>query len=298
MTDLPAPGLYANVPYADYDGWNAARSTYVRALRDNPPQRVKWMMDHPPDSGAFSDGRGAHLDLLEPDSFDEQYIVLPATAPTKPTSRQINAKNPSRETEEAIAWWAEFEDTAAGREIVTAERRIKWLKMRDAVYEHPTANRLLTCAGFNEVSVMWKDRTYGIACKARPDRLLDFGYESGSGTIVSLKMTSDINDEAFRRSIKKYFYNGQAYWECVAMNSVAPCERDYVFILVENHEDPLVRVAPLQAYAIDAAAEEMERCLATYAKCMRENVWPGFTSDEPTGLPPYDERRLMETFNG
>lgn len=295
MTDLPPLGLHVNVPYDVYDGWKAARSTYVRALRNNaPPKKAKRMMDNPSDTKTFERGRGVHLDLLEPHSFDEHHIVLPAIAPKRPTSAQINAKNKSRETEEAIGWWEEFDANADGRTIVTADERVRWLKMRDAVHNDPLAGPLLSCPGINEASVLWHDKRYGIHCKARPDRLLATGVYGGQGTIISLKMTSSIEDDEFRRDVKKFFYHGQAYWEAVAMNSVAPAERDYVFILIENHEDPLVRRAPLPAFVIQDAAEEMEKCLATYARCVRAGEWPGFTSDDPTGLPPYDERLAME----
>ena len=107
-----------------------------------------------PQSKAMEWGSIVDCLWLTPDLFPEQYVVIPADAPKKPSVTQINAARPSPATVEAIAWWDNFNARAAGKTIIKPEvvaearKAVSMLNQNDLAMEiHGTSAKQVALVG-------------------------------------------------------------------------------------------------------------------------------------------------------
>ena len=90
----------------------------------------KYEKDHPDetDSPAFKFGRAFHKLMLEPDDFDNEWIVAPKF---------------DRRTKEGKEAAAAFEKQAEGKEVIDEETYTTLLEMQKALYETPFVKLLI-----------------------------------------------------------------------------------------------------------------------------------------------------------
>ena len=219
-------------------------------------------------------GSAFHTIVLEPDLFEKEYIVESANAPKRPTAIQRNAKKPSTQTLDAIAYWEEFDKKANGKNLISIEDYDRLTIMRKRIFAHPAANTILNMAGICEQSYQWKDSETGEICKSRPD----FHTDDGS-LIVDLKTTSDASELGFQKSVHNFRYHVQAGWY---LRSLKEAEQ-FVFIAVESKPPYLVAVYNASPDMINAGNRVANKDLATLAQCRKTNKWIGY-SEEITNL--------------
>ena len=114
-------------------------------------------------------GSAFHTMVLEPELFERDYIVEPADAPKRPTTVQRNAKKPSSQTLDAIAYWEEFDKKAVGKNLISIDDYERLTIMKQRIFDHPAASTILNMSGVTEQSYQWKDNQTGEICKSRPD---------------------------------------------------------------------------------------------------------------------------------
>ena len=219
-------------------------------------------------------GSAFHTIVLEPDLFEKEYIVESANAPKRPTAIQRNAKKPSTQTLDAIAYWEEFDKKANGKNLISIEDYDRLTIMRKRIFAHPAANTILNMTGICEQSYQWKDSETGEICKSRPD----FHTDDGS-LIVDLKTTSDASELGFQKSVHNFRYHVQAGWY---LRSLKEAEQ-FVFIAVESKPPYLVAVYNASPDMINAGNRVANKDLATLAQCRKTNKWIGY-SEEITNL--------------
>ena len=120
-------------------------------------------------------GSAFHSLVLEPDVFETEFIVEAVDAPKRPTATQRNAKKPSNQTLDAIAFWESFDNKAKGKTILSFEDIERLTIMKQRIVEHPAASTILNLSGVAEQSYQWKDEKTGELCKSRPDFHTDDG---------------------------------------------------------------------------------------------------------------------------
>ena len=182
------------------------------------------------------------------------------------------------------------------------------LGMRDAVYAHPVAGKLLA-HGHPEVTARWRDSETGLECKARADL-----WVPSLGVIADLKSCADASVEEFSRSVAKYTYHVQAamYLEGFRIASVEATEEvrrkwrgsarteriasdgpqvdAFVFIAVEKEPPHLMAVYVLDEAAIERGRLRMRRGMRTLAECLAKDEWPGL----PTHIQAIDLPRWYQ----
>ncbi len=256
--DAPEVGLYQNIPYDDYDRWAAMRHSVLRMF-SKTPAHAREKMIHPDDqTEAQSQGHSTHAAILEPDRFDLQFVAAPRV---------------DKRTTKGKAEWAEFVAAATGKTVIPAEEHALCIRLRDAVWSHPTAAELLRGPGMNEVSAVWKDADSGVPCKGRIDRLTTVG---GWSMVVDLKTTKSAMRQSFSKDLYFYQYHQQAAMYLDGCDALAPHPRKYVFIAVEKEPPYLVATLELEQDAIDLGRDEYKKHLATYAQCLQSGRWPGY----------------------
>ena len=105
-------GLFAGISNAAYHAGDGISKSGLDLIARSPlhyfakyrsPDRER---DEPTE--AMKLGTAVHSAVLEPESFASDYIVVPADAPRRPTTVQLNAKKPSDDTVIAIEWFSEL----------------------------------------------------------------------------------------------------------------------------------------------------------------------------------------------
>lgn len=263
LPELPA-AIYHRHPAVSKHGLDAFRKA---------PALFRWQRDNPREttSPALRFGSLYHTVLLEPDTLGELYATVPADAPRRPTSIQRNAKKPSLETLEAVAWWDNFEANTAGKEIVDAEDINRATAMREAVMRHPAARAALTeHALHTEASLFWRDPETGVECRGRPDRIRT------DGLIIDPKTCQDASPEAFQRSAWNYGYYRQAAFYLDAWKLITgETPKAFVFIAQESEPPFLTAVYVASPAMIELGRAEIAEDLRRFAQCLSTDTWPG-----------------------
>jgi len=215
-------------------------------------------------------GSAVHCLVLEGvQAFDRQYIQAP--------------EGIDRRTKEGKLAWAEFQEKASGREILTAEQYDQVCQMWKSVMAHPTAGKLLTMCEKREISLTWTDRLTSINCKARID-----AYDVENGLVIDLKTTAEADPKTFCRTIANFQYHGQASFYMQAMKENDLPARNFIFICVEKAPPYAVACYTLDDEALMAGNQLVDSYLARHAECVAADNFPGYPAEVQTiSLPPW-----------
>lgn len=301
------PGVYSNLSNADYHGGIGVSKSMLDVLADRSPLHLYHLRNSSNDNeptAAQATGAAFHALLLEPDTFDDLY-VLPFVAPegalhtiddlkdalndagekvsgTKPELiERLKAVRPDAIIADELKH--QYAITNAGRTILQPEAWEQLRSMRDAVMAHPAARALLSVPGKAEQSVYWNDPKTGELCRCRPD------FWRNDGVLVDLKTTEDASPEGFARSIANWRYHVQHpfYMDGVAhaieqAKLDLPMPRAFVFLAVEKTACVVNGLSKgVAVYVLDEGSVNMGRALYrrdldVYARCASTNQWPGY----------------------
>ncbi|MGE5607973.1 MAG: PD-(D/E)XK nuclease-like domain-containing protein [Bacillota bacterium] len=261
----PPPGIYRNVPEADYHAWDACSQSRIN-LMSRSPATCQWRMRHPEKKSYQDFGTGVHCRVLQPDVFSRIYLRGP------------NVKS------KAAKLWKDFVAAHPDNICLKPSEADLYETAYESVMAHPRARRLIEEAGDAEISVRWDEDTwlpdhYPLMMKGRADRIV-------GAVMVDFKTTADASADSFTRSVFSYGYHRQAalYLRGFARHGIECGE--YVFICVEKEPPYLVGVYPLKSEVISLGWQESEPLIAQYARCLTTGQWPGYQSQE-IGLPKW-----------
>jgi len=236
LTDQPQ--VFASLPREAYDelpGWNAS---LLKVALSRTPAHAWFEFINPEreqeeDAGQFLIGNLFHCRLLEPELFDQRYLVLPANAPKRPTARQLEGPKPRKDgsvnTDTAAyanwedartreAWWQAFEREhpgAGSAQQVSAKDLALGDALAGAVAAHPVlgprfADTLANRWG-NELTLTWRDPLTGARCKARLDAVRFLGDRLWIGDLKSA-MDAGPGVDHFGRAAANFDYCLSAAW--------------------------------------------------------------------------------------
>ena len=185
----------------------------------------KYYHDHPDDSDtdALQFGRAYHKLMLEPDDFDNEFIVSPKF---------------DRRTKEGKAAYEEFLKKADGKEVINEETYQTLLEMRVALYDTPFVKLLIK--GEHEKSFFWTDPESGIKCKCRPD---SFGQIKGQYVAIDLKTTNDAETDKFMKDALKFGYDIQAAHYTEGLEKTYEKPFKFIFIAQEKTSLKLTNIS-------------------------------------------------------
>lgn len=255
------------MPNDAYHAHAAVGSSGLKAIGRSPlhywaryldPNRIP---DEP--SAALRLGTAIHAAVLEPVRFSQEFVVAPKF---------------DRRTKDGKAAAEAFEASAVGKTIISLDDYATCMKISDRLSRHPAASVLFK-RGEAEVSMFWEDPETGVACKCRPDWLIN------GVAIVDVKSTQDASAAGFARAVANYEYHMQAafYLDGVRACSTGEAPQAFIFAAFEKDNPHAVAFYSADKDMIDLGRREYRRRLAIYAACKRANSWPGY-SPEITSL--------------
>jgi hypothetical protein len=270
----PGIGLWPAVPAEEYHAWDAASNSRLTRLLRSPAHLRAYMDEQPERTPALVLGDAIHKAILEPDLFRGRFVRAPEgdgrTKAVQEARRELMASFP-RAT------------------MLTAADFDCALAVRDSVWCHPAARKLLRAAEHVEASAVWRDEDAGVLCKARADALVpEFG------TIVDIKSTVDAGPGAFERSLWAYAYFQQGAFYLDGFSIVlASYFEHFVNIAVEKEPPYAVALYRIREDAIAAGRERIRPLLHLYRQCMETGRWPAYSTEVlDISLPPYAWAKL------
>lgn len=207
-------------------------------------------------------GTAFHTRILEPEKFEAGIAVMPKI---------------DRRTKIGKAAYADFCNASAGKVILSADDAEHIESMAESVAGHPMASLLLH-KGKAETSIMWKDKTTGLACKARPDWL------TSDGIIVDLKKTRGAGQHSFLQSVLTFKYYIQAAFYIEGMSMVDTGYDRFIFIAVEDKRPYRVECYELSQEFIEAGYYEIRSLMELELQCRDNNFWPNYQSSSVVEL--------------
>lgn len=217
-------------------------------------------------------GSALHCLLLEPDSFDDQFAIVPKV---------------DRRTKDGKSAWAAFLEQADGKALLDDDGMSRVREMAAAVQDDKAAAALLRAVDYAEESIRWTDHATGMQCKCRPDGLI----AGDQPIVIDLKTSANPSPNAFARRALDLGYHRQAahYRYGVAAKTDSVIEVDHVFIVVGNS-------APFDCFcyrmdfdALDLGRRQNFADLSRLRDCMRSGNWRDPMADciSPLSLPGY-----------
>lgn len=189
-------------------------------------------------------GEAMHSLLLEPDSFDSQYLVLDGSVPANRDTSESDAM--AREWLDAWQWSA----LTRARDSILAFRLAplaRWLG-----------------EGEKELSIYWTDASGG-RWKARPDC---FTQE----VVLDLKTTTDCRVDPFARTRGKLRYDYQAVHYLEAVNALTGATPHFVYLAVELASPYSIMVHELSDTELLAARESLGALKQAYREAVARNA--------------------------
>lgn len=196
-------------------------------------------------------GTAAHVAVLEPDTWDDCYVV---------------AGPMDRRTKEGKAAWAALQDDP--RVVLTEAEAATAQAMAEAVRAHPVAAGLLS-SGAPEVVLRWQEE--GRLCRGRADWL-------GDQHVIDLKTGRQDEPRWYGRTVAQRGIHGQLAGYRRGAAEAQGCPREWleVYVVHVDSSPPHdVQVWRMGADVLEAGEALRGRLLRRLAECEASGVWPG-----------------------
>ena len=221
------------------------------------PEKFIWAQEHPEEpTTALLFGQAAHKMMLEPEKWDEDYVVAPFA---------------DRRTKEGKQTWIDFLESVNERSIITEFEYSTIIEMSVKLLENKYIQKLLS--GPKEEPISWTDELTGELCKARMDCVAEVGDKT---VIVDYKTTADASTDAFMRSAVKYGYDFQAAMYIDGYKAVTG--KDCLFVFIAQEKTPPYAFNILQAddVFIRRGRDIFRQLLGIYHDCKKTGNWWGY----------------------
>lgn len=221
------------------------------------PEKFKWQMEHPePPTPALLFGQAAHKFILQPESFDEEFVVAPIV---------------DRRTKAGKDIWADFEAAAGDRAVIDSAQFDTIANMASVMNENSYVQKLLE--GTKELPYIWTDELTGEICKVRLDCLSVVGDKH---IIVDYKTAMDAGTDAFMHSAVKHGYDFQAAMYLEGCKAVSGEECLFVFIAQEKEPPYSVNIMQADDVFIRRGRDIFRQLIGTYHDCKESGNWWGY----------------------
>lgn len=259
-------GIYKDLSIEEYhgDASSISRSS-IMELKKSPwhywnaylnPNRPK---KEPSDAMNF--GSAFHTLVLEPQLFDDQFIIAPEKVLLKDVGRDRYESYKSE--------LDKVEMGSLGKTLLSAKQYDTLNYMRDSVLKHEQASRILKDAEV-EQSLFWIDEHTGIKCKIRPDIWQ-------ASIIADLKTTDDASESSFQRAMVDYGYHVQAAMIREGVREVIGYDmKNIVFIAVEKKFPYSTVTYIIDDIALEYGLIEFKNQLLKLKSCRESNIWESY----------------------
>lgn len=149
---------------------------------------------------------------------------------------------------------------------------------------------LIAGTGRTELTLVWRDVVTGVMKRSRLDYLRD--TLDGRTLVVDYKTARSAEPAAISKALGDHGYHQQLDFYVDGVLELGLGKNPVPLLVVQEKEPPyLVTVVVIAKSAMDWGGVLNRTATDIYARCLRENNWPGYTTDITAAvLPPYVER--------
>jgi hypothetical protein len=212
-------------------------------------------------SAAMRLGTAIHAAVLEPGSFERDYIVCPAECSDKRTK--------------AYKEWIAGNES---KEVLSIEEAKRVIGCRDAAKGNAMARAILDSATHIEKSFSYTDFLSGVPCRVRFDAL-------AGDVVVDIKTVNDGSVAAFGNSVAGFGYHLQATHYIEGLRTLDPSRNwRFVFITLETQQPFRCRVFELSEESQLFAEGQRMALLEDYSRRLKSGDWSEVGESEVTVL--------------
>lgn len=221
------------------------------------PEKFRYYKDNPePPTPALIFGQLFHAMALQPEIVSEQFAVAP---------------NVDRRTKSGKEAYAEFEQNAQNKTVVTAEMFQIASEMCNTLKENSDVQKLLN--GKKESEFFWIDELTGEECKCRTDILTQIG---DLNIIVDLKTAESAATENFTRDAVKYGYDFQSAMYTTGVERNTGKKYLFVFVVIEKKPPYAINILQADELFVRRGYDMFRELIGVYHDCKITNQWYGY----------------------
>jgi hypothetical protein len=277
MTE-PAPiralphGIHADIPEHIYHARvkDLASKSGLDIIRRAPSKWIAYLNGHqrpPTDDMVF--GTTFHAALLEPDRYASEYVISPEFGDLRAVAGRTTKEEGAANKAAKAAWLASHQ----GVKLVEPEDHANIAGMVASCRAHPLVGPMLD-GSMREATVRWRDPDTGVECKARLDT-----WKASVGIALDVKTAGDASADGFVRAVENYGYHRQSAMYQAGLAACGAEVRSFRFLVIEKEAPWDCAVYDLGEESLMVGHRQNARALATMARCLETDIWPGY----PTG---------------
>lgn len=223
-----------------------------------------------PDKPAFALGRAAHTALLEPETWEERYIVKPETVDR--VDDEGNVKTIQLRRDNRIPEWREFVALAKEqrKSIITQEDYDKALVMAQRALVDPVASKRLQGRTEKEITILWKHALTGFQIRSRLDLV-----NHDLPVICDVKSVGDIRPRRMWTNFERFSYLAQAAMYTDAWFAATGEMLSFEVIAVESKRPFDIAVIPVSEDDLESGRKMYEVWLEELARCRESRQFLG-----------------------
>ena len=279
-------GSFANLPAERYHA--APGFSHSASLWLDPPARFQYRNVEKPTQYMIL-GTLAHAMALEPDKPLPGVVTKPANYPAPPDSSLVKSKKVA--AGDLVDWngnanyckkWMAAQE-AAGLIVLTQVEMDELDGMVRAVNAHDVVGPVLRNS-ITEVSIFHAhvDGDDMVLRKCRIDAV-----PVGKNALLDYKTVDEASDDA---AFKKLEYDG---WDTQAANNLdlwnyqnpEDYRDQFGYVMIERKPPHIIKLIRVSQGYLERGRQKMAERIHVYARCVRENKWPGYPSEWVTIEP-------------
>lgn len=258
------------------------RSSDLKSLRKSPAH-MKWSMENEKTTKATQLGTLVHTLFLEPEEA-QKFVLRPLDEKGKPLNGNSNAYK--KEWKPMIEEQGLIEVTQGDLDTVN-----QILLSLERCEEVQILREYFTQ---KETSLQWTEEvelddgdTENVLCKLKFDAIT-------SNILIDVKTTTNAHPFAFSKQAFDLGYHVQAVHYLKGLKAKGYDIQDCVFLVTETKPPYITCVYKLSPTMLEAGEHEWQRLMKKYAKCVRENYFPGYSEQLLTlDLPSWAYTKLF-----
>lgn len=248
--------LVYGMPFKDYRQHPSVANSDLTQIAKSPAHYQFYKQNPKDETAALLFGRALHKLLLEPDSFNNEYVFAP----------EFNKR-----TKEGKAQLEAFVESNKEKDVLSDDIKTELYNTVEAIKNNDFVKNILGLPSGREVSLFWKDTDTGADCKGRADLILP-----DNDIIIDIKSSRDAGLDYFSKALFDYRYFVQAAYYSDGYEAITGKRPQFCFIVFEKEAPYGVMTYLIDQRAISAGREVYRRDLATYKKCSESGIWEGY----------------------
>lgn len=234
-------------------------------------------------SAAMNFGTLVHTMFLEPDQFENEFVIAPKF------NRRTNAGK-----EEAAAW----EQANQGKMLVNADDIDSATRMAENLRTLSIYQDMKKYSGMPEASLFFTDPVYTLQLRVRPDWHIAPCDAWPNGLIIDLKTTEDARPVAFAKTCGNFAYDLSASMYREGFQQVYKTEEKpaFIFLVAERNTPFNVKQYIASDLFLAVGDSRYNRAKEKLAESFLLDEWNGYSKDlEDIDLPQYLIKNTIET---